>query len=243
LADGTAAPAINKRSETIRRIVTALGDRLDDSGSVLTNGWRTLEPGLLYVMGLNPGGETQRHREFTLRRHLDELGDDTAALQFGDNGRFATNVRAMVCAFHADADRVFMTNAIFLRTAGALDLNGREHQLFEASWPVHAWFLSIVRPKIILCLGNGRSGPSAMGLLAGKAGIDWDKDVRYAVNAPSRNRFRHGCWFDAVFPVSGDGQQGLSCTVVGAPHPSRFGATDDFRAFAQRLANRVGATS
>ena len=234
----TGTPMISsaeRRRETIDRVAAALGERLDDSGSVMTNGWRTLSPGSLYVMGLNPGGETVRHKEYTIRRNLEELDDSTAALKDGDNGRFETNVRAMVDAFGLQANAVFMTNAIFLRTQSQLGLNGRVHDLFEACWTVHAWFLSIVRPKVILCLGNGRNGSSATGLIAGKAGIDWDKDVQYAVNEPSRARFRHGCWFDAEVALPDTSEHHLSCTVVGAPHPSRFGATDGLRSLAQRL--------
>lgn len=52
---------------------------------------------------------------------------------------------------------IFATNAVFVCSKSA-DNFSKEHNLslsdaFEICWPIHQFFLSIVRPKIIICLG------------------------------------------------------------------------------------------
>ncbi len=116
-----------------------------------------------------------------------------------------------------DIKRVFAANAIFLRSRDQGSFPNA-NEMWKRSWPVHQFFLSIVRPKFIVCLGNG-DGMSSFSLLASVAnGIP-----RHSYFGQKKS-FRDGKWFDGVFDVDG-GQ--LVCKVIGVPHPSRFGISQN----------------
>jgi uracil-DNA glycosylase len=114
---------------------------------------------------------------------------------------------------------VFATNAVFLRSIVA------EHipipELFDECWPVHQRFLSIVKPSLVLCLGNGDG--SSFCLLRTKA-------IALPPVTEIGAGFRDGRFYDATFRVN-DGTT-LGCRVLGLPHPSRFVLSAALRSFA-----------
>jgi hypothetical protein len=148
-----------------------LGDDSNKSGGVLYNGWDTLRPSNgLYTMGFNPGGDPDRI-EPSVVKSLEELKDNHCSYEdecwgksclkncrnqdhFG-NSPHQKRVKDLAEILGYDIRKVFAANGIFIRSKQQSDLQDDSWELFKRCWPVHELFLSIVQPKIILCLGNG----------------------------------------------------------------------------------------
>jgi hypothetical protein len=165
----------------VRSVVKqCLGEDANRSGAVLYNGWSSVRPGLLYLMGLNPGGDPDTIRE-TVLESIDSMKDDHCAYtdecwirthlpecdleKCKGKSRHQRGVCALVDTFCPEISikDVFATNAVFLRSKNQYSLKG-PWELWEKCWLVHRLLLSIVRPKLILCLGNS-DGLSAFSLL------------------------------------------------------------------------------
>jgi len=132
--------------------------------------------------------------------------------------------------------QVFSANALFFRSVkGSSDI-GNVAELWKRCWPVHQYFLSVVRPRVILCLGNG--DVSSFSLVRAKC------ISTPAVGWCGVESSRDGKWFRGELPVPEKASEPtlpekageLRCVVVGAPHPSWFPVTDRFKAFLRDLA-------
>jgi hypothetical protein len=229
-------------SEFVDQVEYRLGPDISRlPGRVLYCGLSAFRDGQLYVMGLNPGGDPSSHDSI-----LDDLQgtrpDDYSAYLCEVWPRYAAGRAphqrrvAEVCGLlgHEDMRRVFSTNAIFAGTKRAADITTLDalYGLSAKCWPVQKWFLSIVRPRTIVCLGNGAL--SSFGLLAG-----WLKMSRDAIAScgPSRS-FRDGKWFDAQIHLEGV-VPSSKVRVIGIPHPSRFGLSQALCRFLVRERERT----
>lgn len=120
-------------------------------------------------------------------------------------------VRRLIRLLGQEPSSVLSTNAIFLASKGkntfALEHPCSIRQAWERCWQVHKFMLNIVRPRVILCLGNGETD-SAYSFLA-----------QECVNPPITNAdaptlgFK---WFDARFKNTE-----LTARVIGVFHPTR----------------------
>lgn len=122
------------------------------SGSALTNGWDTLRQQRLYVMGHNPGGDDTTHP--LIGEHTEALTSSATGLDQDGSSQFSRVVRCLIESLGQHPDQTFVTNALFVRSRGAANLDAEQDAIFAACWPVHEWFLSIVRPRLILCLSE-----------------------------------------------------------------------------------------
>ena len=121
-------------------------------------------------------------------------------------------------ALGADPRRTLTTNAIFERTSGAGALNGPHWQLWwKHFWPVHRLFLHVVRPRVILCLGNGPD-PSPWELLrltrkgeGRRYSWNWE-------NSPGETSEGGKLRGEVAFDLGEFGEH--RCMVLGLPHPS-----------------------
>lgn len=117
-----------------------------------------------------------------------------------------------------DLKTLFATNAVFASSASAQGFSTETGltllQAFEACWPLHQYFLRIVRPRFILCLGYQDSG-SAFWLLKRKA-------VRGSVEPLSSHKApgRKFASFKSARMMFDSGAGELSTVVVGVRHPS-----------------------
>ena len=121
-----------------------------------------------------------------------------------------------------DVRTIFSANILFVRTSkgGDLPCKGTEEYgtLLTDCWNVHQRFLSIVRPKLIVCLGNGRD--SAFSKLKDQLKVLPKDEKSQDFQSPKRRRKFYIRWFDmSIKPGSG---QEFNFRVVGVPHPSWF---------------------
>lgn len=221
------------REEVIDLVRKHLGIDATRSGSVLYNGWNTLRPGRVYLMGLNPGGEPHGHPSIleslaaTPAHHCaytDECWGTPPRLYARGQSPHQRRVCELVELLGQHVAAVFAANAIFVRSVSGEALS-EPYKLWAKCWPVHQVFLGIVRPKIVLCLGIERP-LSAFELLRLSCGAG-------AAASSGGSSFRDGKWFDCRLTLS-DGSL-LPVHAVGAPHPSRFGISEALRAYLQSL--------
>jgi hypothetical protein len=113
---------------------------------------------------------------------------------------------------------IFSANAIFVQSPKAKDLQNPEG-LWRKCWAVHQEFLAIVRPKWIICLGNGKE-QSSFQLMRQKAEKPEPK-VSNPCHADRPPDYRMGKLIRACFDI---GETSLleNVNVLGVPHPSRF---------------------
>ena len=161
------------RDRVISAVSRHLGDDSNKSGDVLYNGWDTLrQSNGLYIMGLNPGGKPDEIKTSVVDS-LTELKDnhcsyedecwrkscqDCRNKEHLGQSRHQSRVKqlAQVLGYN-NIREAFAANAIFIRSKNQGDI---QESSFEKCWLIHQLFLSIVQPKIILCLGNGKRSSS-----------------------------------------------------------------------------------
>lgn len=135
---------------------------------------------------------------------------------------------------NSDLTTVFATNAIFARSESMQSLASETGfslvQAFDVCWPLHEYFLGIVRPRVIMCLGSQEQG-SAYWLFKRKA-------VRGSIE-PLLSHAPTG-WKYAAFKsarMSFELSTGtLSCLVVGVRHPSYVQHAADRPEFSRLIA-------
>ena len=140
-------------------------------GEVVYSPHTTLGPGKFYVVGLNPGGRGQPHPEtgdnYTIQTHVERMvtrvehsyQDEIWENKHGKHPKGEAVLQKTMCAVlrdlgQSDIRSVFTTNLIFKTTPSDKDLDDFKH-LAEVCWRVHEWFLELVQPSVILCVGNG----------------------------------------------------------------------------------------
>ena len=207
------------------------------SGSALTNGWSTLQRQWLYVMGHNPGGDLVTHpaSDYSIRRATEGLSNDATGLDDSGSAQFNRVVRSLIEGFSGSetADQTFVTNALFVRSQGSADLASKEDAIFDACWPVHKWFLSIVQPRLILCLGYRRDPKKRLPFrrIVEKMGSPTLTPIERAGQ-------RFGVWAAGLLPI-GDSES-LPVALAAVYHPSaRNGAswsTERLDLFAKEIA-------
>lgn len=227
------------KATTIELLKQNLGELVHESGASLYTGWDSPRTGNLYVMGLNPGGDPHS----TGKSILEET-ENTSSSQnpYSDEnwgyGRgkapHQTNTLKVIelTAGRRDAE-FFATNAVFARSVDASRLSN-PWKWWDLCWPIHQFFLSIVRPKVIICLGNSDS-ISAFRFMRSKLEPVDAQSYSYLDDAASE-KFRAGKWTRGSLSLS-DGSQ-IETTVLGVAHPSRFHVPAEFEAAIQKASVR-----
>lgn len=185
----------------------------------------TLKRGDYYIMGLNPGGDSS---PTTIEEHINSLGNtfnvyEDDAWKPGDSiGKklHIKRVKRIAELLDKNIRDIFSCNAIFARSISADQLKDID-VMFNDFWNFHKYFLSIVRPKVIICLGNGSK--SSYSLLKTKR-LNSVEDNFY-----KNLSFKNGKYYNAVFDI--DNGDKLNTIVAGIPHPSRYAFDEDFIKF------------
>lgn len=217
----------NIRNMVKSEVKKHLGDDAEKSGAVLYNGWNTLcSKNGLYIMGFNPGGDPNKITT-SVTESLEELRDKYCSywdecwrkscpddcIKHRGESRHQERVRSLAEILGFDIRETVAVNAVFLRSKTQNDLNA-SWDIFEKCWLVHEKVLSIVRPKIILCLGNGEPR-SAFAFLRKKVSPN---------TQPNSDRVK-----SFVSEV-------MKCFVIGVRHPSHpwFNPVKDLKLYLQQ---------
>jgi uracil-DNA glycosylase len=211
------SPAAISAIERVKEILAPIGDH---RGAVMFSGVDTLRQGALYVMGYNPGGDASIAGTIVGSLPPQEENWNAWACQKWSNdgssySGLQDRIRSVFEALGADPRRTFSTNAIFERSNEAGKLEKPWDLWWNQCWRVHQVFLGIVRPRVIVCLGN----PSTLDLLntpKRKEGRSYDKVWD---EAREGERTKAVEWQPKVDLDLGDGNT-HTCAVIGLPHPS-----------------------
>ncbi|MBL6082293.1 hypothetical protein JMJ56_30415 [Belnapia sp. T18] len=222
-------------AEVLRVVRDMLGgttERLgiaDLPGTVLFSGRDTLKRGNLYIMGLNPGGEEKGLNaiEGTIGQSLDKVqtnwnsyADEGYAPSGGPN-ELQRRIRSVFEALGADPRQTFTTNAVFARAPGVQALTQRVgspwNLWWDHCWPIHQLFLRIVRPRVIICFGNG--GPPEPSTFELLRLTNRTKPYRYNWPLVEDETAQSGKLHEGVELDIGE-KAPFKCTVFGLPHPS-----------------------
>lgn len=221
--------------KTVTENLKALGS---ESGAVFYSSPTTLQEGPFYIMGLNPGGKPEEHpisinesliHAFARSHQKYSSYVDEFWGKGGTYSRHQKNVQALASVCGKDIRDIFSANFIFVRSSGTSGIKIRIKELAAACWPVHQLFLSIVRPRLILCLGNSDQ-LSSFSLLVDKVGLNRSA-IRY-VDAMCSN-FQHGKYCEAEILLAENDH--LKCTIVGVPHPSWHNPTPALAEFIKKI--------
>lgn len=233
--------------ELNRLLKQELGDDADQHGWVPYSGLDTLKQGTYYFMGYNPRTDpankplletTNNARDWSAYtqqcwnkscqppppcQHMDAVG------RLKTREDHQNRVVELADLLGTIPERIFSANAIFVESPEAKDLKDAD-RLWQKCWRVHQKFLALVRPKWIICLGNGEEF-SSFQLMKQRAAAP----VQNVSNPcdPDRPRdprdYRMGKLFHAFFDI-GDTSP-LNVKVLGVPHPSRFTNADCLKHF------------
>ena len=206
-------------------------------GQILYSGIDTLAPGKFYFLGFNPAADETNPLLCDVRLGMVDWSAYVHQCWYCgllDRRSEPTSIRHVRCRHSTRAhqsrvvsvmsrlgidqpERTFATNLFFIETKRSADLNVQ--RLWDPCWGVHRAMLGAVRPRFIVCLGNGEDR-SAFSLLRSIAA---DKEC-----APPRGKLKK---FVGTFSL-GHGCS-LRSTVIGVRHPSWswMAAYDDLREF------------
>lgn len=153
-------------SEVVSRFVREARHELElkqlvcESGKVLYSSARTLRPGPLYLLGLNPGGSPERER--TIGDSLSDLGQGKRwndycherwnPFKLAGRHRLQRNVIGLFDALDLDLELVCASNLVFMRSPHKDGIKLPADA--DCCWMVHEMILSIVEPRTILAFGN-----------------------------------------------------------------------------------------
>lgn len=149
---------------------------LQEEGIALYSGCDALRPGRYYLMGYNPakkltgggsGNYTHLGKEVYRSGAWSSYTDHCWHMNDGQDCKNCSSKRTydghqikvskLIAALDGDEtpQSVFATNAFFIATPRAACLRPRAKELWKLHWSIHEKFLSHVRPKFIITLGNG----------------------------------------------------------------------------------------
>lgn len=215
------------RNTILSAIRLYLGDDAEKPGAVLYNGLDTLcSNNGLYIMGFNPGGDPNTITTSVIKS-LEVLKDQYCSYRdecwrkacpedckkHQGKSRHQERVCSLVQVLRRDISETVAVNTVFLRSKKQDDLKA-SWDIFEKCWHVHEKLLSIVRPKIILCLGNGEPR-SAFAFLRKKVS---------PTTQPSSDHVK-----SFVSEI-------VQCPVIGVRHPSYpwFDPVTDLKSFLEK---------
>lgn len=164
-------------------------------GEVFSSGLSSIKEGNFYLLGLNPGGggaypsirdhivnwSLENYSAFTQQCwNFDCWEKNCYGTQEGldchcvkGTSRHQEAVRRLVARCGDVAiENIFATNAVFAKSSSDESFKSETgytmRKAFDACWPLHVHLMSIIKPKIIICLGY-QDGGSPFSLLQTKA--------------------------------------------------------------------------
>ncbi len=203
-----------------------LGAEAKRSGGIFYSKPELLKSGDVYLMGYNPGGDSGPPISDELDNHF---GKDVSGYEqtwqhrsgTNDDGtikhrdierltRYQRGLRDFTALMGYQPDQVFMTNLIFFQSHAEKGVNYKRDS--DICWPIHEKMLNIVKPKIIVAVGNANAGSAYTKLLQQK---------RHVIEPSSKvvKEANHGKFRLKGFLFSEGGQD---VAVLGLPHFSYY---------------------
>lgn len=135
-----------------------LHDLLNTSGKVLYSAADTLCPGDIYLLGINPGGHINGPGATTIGENLASFPGKTSNDYLDETWprytrRLQTHVIRLLTDLQYEARDVCASNVLFTRSP--TQPSDKEFKpLADICWPVHAYVISTIRPRLIIVFGS-----------------------------------------------------------------------------------------
>lgn len=202
---------------------------LQAPGDVLGCGWNAIVPGNVYVLGFNPGGQTDENDK-SVAQSLESTPTDQAYSIYCDavwppsargEHRHQRRVREYLAHLgESDARRVASSNILFAKSHQAHVTKHFPPEWFSICWEAHVALMSKVQPRYVLCLGNGEANSAYHHV---RSRVGWVRGPKDNHKAPQ------GSDVVKTFKTSGKALYNVDTPypvhVIGVRHPSRFGGT------------------
>lgn len=212
---------MNDLNNFVKEAKKDLKEILSCSGSILYSSADTLKQnGPVYLLGINPGGNPETHKDDTIEKSLDELPAKKDN-NYLDDKDWNSDLQSRVCwlleNLGLETREVCASNLIFKRSQSKEDIEPKFNEYADICWPVHDKILKMVNPKLIIAVGNEWNNPensykSSYGYLRDKLGCN-DEKVCDAGQSPTYK------W------KSFKSNSGI--VVVGLPHLSWYAIDDN----------------
>lgn len=192
-----------------------LKDYIKESGSFLYSGNKSLKKGDIYLIGFNPGGSDSRTIEEDLNSfptktensYLDEEWDNKRGSISAGKSPLQSRIKWLVEKLGYDLRTVCSSNLIFKRSKDAVGVSYNSDA--DRCWPVHEKVLKIVKPRLILTIGN--SSKSSFDYILTKMKVS-NSEIELFESG-------HRNWKIKKFETVINGHK---ICVVGLPHLSRY---------------------
>lgn len=192
---------------------------LEESGGVLYSSAETLRQGDLFILGLNPGGSGGP----SIKDSIENMPKEQENHYLRPWNKYAPgehplqkNIRQIAaCLGESNIKNVCATNLIFRQTKQATDLEFIKDA--DTCWPAINKMISIVKPKVIVCFGNGKISPFVY--------------LKEKIGSGSQIIFEksgHGNWNIKHFRSDNGGY------VLGLPHLSRYKPSKEAMAYIKK---------
>lgn len=119
---------------------------------------------LLYLLGLNPGGDPVAQADNTVAGHVASFRErETPWSAYADDswegappGTWGMQPRVlhMLDGLGLDAHEVPASNVVFTRSRGEVDLRDQTAALLDACWPVHEAVIEALEVRAMVCFGG-----------------------------------------------------------------------------------------
>ncbi len=152
---------IHSSEKILNLIKDELGEYANDSGAVLYSGSSTLVQGQFYIIGLNPAGDPNHIKTTVFEQVQNILNEKPDYNSYCDEewGTYKRGeslhqqrVQSLAKVLDMNIRNIFAANIIFIRSTKTATIKDYD-ELRRRCWKVHEYFLSVVQPKVILCLG------------------------------------------------------------------------------------------
>jgi len=147
---------MNKHIKEVEKLLKDTGLE-NESGSIIYSGDSTLRKGECYFLGQNPGGNAEVYAGDTILNQLLNSGEFNEYLEgywTGYSGKLhQSNILMMFKDLNIDVEKTFSTNLSFIRSGNTEKYKRDLKDDYEIFWPIHEYFLSVVKPKTIICNG------------------------------------------------------------------------------------------
>ena len=155
-------------SELEIRLIQKLKDTglADFPGKLLYSGIGTLSPGKLYILGWNPGGDSNTENSSAVddlialakkspdwNEYIDGVWRPGGRVCAPGDAPMQRRVRHLLAGIGLPVRSVCASNMVFVRSRASADLEG-PIDLAERCWPVHKSILEYVCPAGILSIGG-----------------------------------------------------------------------------------------
>jgi hypothetical protein len=211
-------------------------DILSRDGQLLYSGIDMLRDGDFYFVGFNPAADGTNDPLHKLRLHHKDWSaytcqcwmckgkcNPTSCPKTGE-AKHQRNVKHIMSQLDLKPKTTFATNYVFVQSDNveALKKDPFFRTYVDRCWLVHKRMLAEVRPKYIVCLGNGESG-SAFSLVREQAKEDngMQRETHSIKRVGTKRKYIAFKSFWGTFDLD-DGFEPLRAKVIGVLHPSRW---------------------